>query len=97
MKTLGHITGSGNVFKDLGFAGEEAENLKIRSLLMMEIDRFVEKSGLTQTEAAKRFGVTQPRMNDLLRGRINKFSIDMLINMLAAAGMKVTVKVRQAA
>ncbi len=97
MKTLEHMTGSGNVFKDLGFAGEEAENLKIRSLLMMEIDRFVEKSGLTQTEAAKLFGITQPRMNDLLRGRINKFSIDTLINMLATAGMKVTVKVRQAA
>ena len=62
--------GSGNVFLDLGFPPDEAHNLLIRSDLMIEIKRFVQKSGLTQKEAAKRLGLTQPRLNDLLRGKI---------------------------
>ena len=89
--------GSGNVFLDLGFPPDEAHNLLIRSDLMIEIKRFVQKSGLTQKEAAKRLGVTQPRLNDLLRGKIAKFSLDALVNILARAGRQVALKVREAA
>jgi predicted XRE-type DNA-binding protein len=85
----------GNIFSDLGFDGEEAENLLIRSRLMTEIERHVARSGLTQAEAAKLFGVTQPRISDLRRGKINLFSVDTLITMLSRAGMKVDVKVRK--
>ena len=53
--------------------------------------------GLTQEEAARRFGVTQPRINDLLRGKIEKFSLDALVNMLAKAGLRVALQVRKAA
>jgi predicted XRE-type DNA-binding protein len=89
--------GSGNVFLDLGFPPEEAHNLLIRSDLMIEIKRFVQKSGLTQKEAAKRLGLTQPRLNDLLRAKIAKFSLDALVNILARAGRQVTLKVKEAA
>ena len=88
--------GSGNVFADLGFARDEAQNLMLRSELMTRIERFVSTSGLTQQEAAKRLGISQPRLNDLLRGKIDKFSIDALVNMLAAVGMRVTISVKQA-
>jgi predicted XRE-type DNA-binding protein len=77
--------GSGNVFTDLGFSGPVAENLMLRSKLMSEIREVVR--GMTQSSAAKRFGISQPRLNDLLRGKIDKFSLDALVNILAAAGM----------
>lgn len=84
---------SGNVFEDLGFSKEEAENLKVRSVLMAAIRRIIEAEGITQTTAAERFGVTQPRISDLVRGKIELFSIDALINMLAAAGHGVEISV----
>lgn len=84
---------SGNVFEDLGFSKEEAENLKVRSVLMAGIRRIIAEEGITQTEAAERFGVTQPRVSDLVRGKIELFSIDALINMLAAAGHQVEISV----
>jgi predicted XRE-type DNA-binding protein len=84
---------SGNVFEDLGFSKQEAENLKVRSVLMAGIRRIIEAEEITQTEAAKRFGVTQPRISDLVRGKIELFSIDALINMLAAAGHHVEISV----
>ena len=87
--------GSGNVFRDVGFTPGEAENLLLRSELMSRIRDTVK--GTTQREAAKLFGVTQPRINDLLRGRIEKFSLDALVNMLGKAGMRVTVTVKKAA
>ena len=86
---------SGNVFRDLGFAQPEAENLLLRAQLMSEIREAAR--GMTQSEAAKRFGVTQPRVNDLLRGKIDKFSLDALVNMLAKAGMRVELRVKKAA
>lgn len=89
--------GYGNVFKDLGFSDTEAENLKLRSDLMIKVDGFVEKSGMTQQEAARILGITQPRLNQLLKGKIEKFSLDALVNMLARAGMRVSVSVRKAA
>lgn len=84
---------SGNVFEDLGFSKEEAENLKVRSVLMAGIRRIINEEGITQTEAAERFGVRQPRISDLVRGKIELFSIDALINMLAAAGHRVEISV----
>ena len=89
--------GSGNVFLDLGFGKDEAENLKLRAELMMKIEDYVRVSGRTQVEAAKRLGLSQPRLNDLLRGKIDKFSLDALVNMLAKAGMRIEIKVRKAA
>ena len=89
--------GSGNVFADIGFSSDEAQNLQLRSDLMSRIERFVKRSGMTQTEAARALGVTQPRLNDLLRGRIDKFSLDALVNMLGRAGMRVELRVKKAA
>lgn len=89
--------GSGNVFLDLGFPPEEAQNLLVRADLMIEVERYVKQSGLTQKEAAKRLGITQPRLNDLLRSKIQKFSLDALVNMLARVGRRVSVKVKKAA
>jgi predicted XRE-type DNA-binding protein len=79
------------VFRDLGFPRAEAENLRIRSELMVRITRLIDARGMTQATAARVFGVTQPRVSDLVRGRIELFSIDALVNMLAKAGLQVTV------
>jgi predicted XRE-type DNA-binding protein len=80
---------SGNVFSDLGFSAEEAENLRIRSDLMIELTQMIESQGLTQAAAAKLLGVTQPRISDLVRGKIDRFSVDTLIAMLGHAGASV--------
>lgn len=87
-----HVTASGgNVFADLGFPPEEAENLKIRSDLMSELQRLI--AGMTQTDAAARLGVSQPRVSELVRDRIDRFTIDSLVNMLAHGGMRMRVLV----
>jgi predicted XRE-type DNA-binding protein len=88
---------SGNVFSDLGFPREEAENLKIRSDLMIRISRLIEDRGLTQAQAAKLFAVTQPRISDLVRGKIERFSIDTLVAMLGHAGVRVQIVVGRTA
>jgi len=88
--------GSENVFRDLGFLETEAEHLMIRSRLMIEVERFVERSKLSQREAAKKLGITQPRLNDLLQGKIQKFSIDALVKMLSKVGVHVNVQVSAA-
>ena len=85
---------STNVFEDVGFPPKEAEHLRIRADLMIELTRVMQARGLTQA-AAKLLGVTQPRVSDLIRGKIERFSIDTLIAMLAQAGVGVTVKVRR--
>ena len=72
---------------------EKAENLKLRAELMTEVRAYVESLGLTQQEAAGRLGMTQPRLNDLLRGRLDRFSLDMLVNVLARAGKHVEVTI----
>ena len=87
--------GSGNVFLDVGFAPGEAENMLVRAQLMSRIRDAAR--GMAQREAAKRFGVLQPRLNDLLRGKIGKFSLDALVNMLGHAGMRVELRVKKAA
>src|SRR3954467_419338 len=80
---------SGNVFRDLGFSEDEAENLKIRADLMIELAKLIEAQKLTQAAAAKLLGVTQPRVSDLTRGKIDRFSVDSLIGMLFRAGIDV--------
>ena len=70
---------------------EEAANLRVRSELMGQIAGIVKEGGWTQVEAAERCGVTQPRINDLLRGRITRFSLDALVNMASALGRRVHV------
>jgi len=76
---------------------EEAANLSLRSELMDEIEAIIKQNGWTQKEAAKRCGVTQPRINDLLRGKISRFSIDALVNIASALGRKVRVSLDDAA
>lgn len=98
MKDEVEITrGSGNVFRDLGFDEEEAANLKLRSHLMMRLMRYVEDEGLTQEAAAERMGVHQPRVSALMRGKIDAFSIDARVGMLARVGIKVRVEFAQVA
>lgn len=75
----------------------DAENMKLRSALMMAIKEDIQSKGLTQTEAAKLLGVTQPRVSDLMRGKIDLFSLDTLVNMAAAAGKRVVMKLADAA
>ncbi len=82
-----------NVFEDLGFGPEEAENLKIRSTLMVAIKRIIRERGLKQTAAAELFGTTQPRISELLNGHIDEFTIDTLVNMLGHAGIHPEIRV----
>ena len=82
---------SGNVFRDLGFSKHEAKNLKIRTDLMIRLSRVIEGRGLTQAQAARLFGVTQPRISDLVRGKIDRFSIDTLVAMLGHAGIRIQI------
>ena len=88
---------TGNVFRDLGFGTEEAANLKARADLMIRLSKLIDSRGLTQAQAAALFGVTQPRISDLVRGKIDRFSIDTLIAMLGHAGVKVQIVVGRAA
>jgi predicted XRE-type DNA-binding protein len=78
---------SANVFRDLGFSGE-AEYLKVRAELMVNLQKVITARGLKQAQAAKLLGVTQPRVSDLMRRRIDVFSIDTLIDMLARLGIR---------
>lgn len=75
----------------------EAENMKLRSVLMMELKAYVVRAGLTQAQAAKLFGVTQPRISDLMRGKINLFGLDALVNMASAAGLHIEMQILEAA
>jgi len=76
---------------------EEAENLKLRSSLMMALKDHIGGEGLSQSQAAKLFGVTQPRVSDLVRGKIQLFSLDCLVNMATAAGLRIQLLVAKAA
>jgi predicted XRE-type DNA-binding protein len=94
---LRRVRGSGNIFLDVGFEKAEAENLKLRFELMMRIEEFYERSGMTQVRAAKVLGLTQPRFNALLKGKIQLFSLDALVNIASRAGLDVRLVVRKAA
>jgi len=74
----------------------EAENMKLRSALMMALEQHIKAQGWNQAEAARLLGVTQPRVSDLTRGKINLFGIDTLVNMLTAAGLRVEMHVVKA-
>ena len=71
----------------------QASNMKLRSDMMIVLTNHIERTGMTQAQAAKLFGVTQPRISDLKRGKVSLFSLDMLVNMLAAAGIRVRIEV----
>jgi len=86
--------GSGNVFEDVGFPPAEAAHLLIRTDLMLQIERVLKTRGLTQAKAAKLLKVTQPRVSDLMRGRVDLFSIDTLVEMLARLGITVTLRMK---
>jgi len=88
------IQGSDNVFEDLGFDREEAANLKIRADLMIDLREYIRARRWTQAEAADFFGETQPRISNLMKGEISRFSIDKLINMLARAGLRVRLETK---
>lgn len=79
----------GNVFRDLGRTEAQTRNLTMRSDLMIQIAELIRERALTQARAAKLFGVTQPRISDLMRGKISLFSLETLIAMLAAANVRV--------
>jgi predicted XRE-type DNA-binding protein len=72
---------------------QEAANLRARSALMMSLTEAMKAQGLTQVQAAALFGVTQPRISDLTRGKVNLFSLDALVDMASTAGMKPTIQV----
>ena len=85
---------TGNVFRDLGFSKEESEHLLVRADLLIQVQKAIESRRLKQAEAAKILRVTQPRVSDLLRGRIDLFSTDSLIDMLARLGVGVRLVVK---
>mgnify|MGYP005812194721 CR=1 FL=1 len=76
---------------------EEAENMKLRSALLTALKDHISRTGMSQAQAAKLFGVTQPRVSDLMRGKINLFSLDALVNMAVAAGLRIEMRVLEAA
>lgn len=90
------MTSFANVWDALGDTPAQSANLAARADLMRELQGVVRASGWTQAEAAKRCQITQPRMNDLLRGRIAKFSLDALVNIATAAGRRVLVRLEAA-
>lgn len=85
-----------SVWDALASNAGEAANLKLRAELMRQIAQLIQDSGWTQTVAAEHCGITQPRMNDLLRGRISRFSLDALVNVAAALGCQVQVELVEA-
>lgn len=83
---------SGNVFLDLGFERADAEVMKLRAEVMIRVEQRLKAEGWTQTEAAKRLGITQPRVSRLLKGKSEDFSLDMLLKLAARAGLRPSVK-----
>lgn len=93
MKRTKRVT---NVWDALADSASEAASLRIRGELMEQIAALVERKGWTQAEAARHCGISQPRMNDLLRGRISKFSLDALVDAATALGCRVRMEMRAA-
>ncbi len=86
-----------NVWDAIEDTPEEAENMKLRSILMRAIKQHIARSEMSQAEAAQLLGVTQPRVSDLMRGKISLFALDALVNMASAAGLRIEMRVREAA
>ena len=87
----------GSVWDAIEDTPAQAENMKLRSALVIALKDYIETEALSQGQAAKLFGVTQPRVSDLVRGKIELFGLDTLVNMLAAAGLHLEVRVAKAA
>ena len=94
MTELNAVAGSDNVFRDLGFPELEAQTMLLRTDLVIHIRKVVEKLGITQAEAAMRAGITQPRMNDLVKGRTEKFTLDALVKVASSFGYSVQLKLK---
>jgi predicted XRE-type DNA-binding protein len=94
MTELKITKGSANIFEDLGFSAQESQNLLLRSQTMVALVQWFEASGMTQVQAANALGITQPRFNQLLKGKIGIFSLDALVNMATSAGMRVGLSIR---
>ena len=86
-----------NVWDAIEDTPGQADNMMLRSTLMMALKDHIAGEGLSQAQAAKKLGVTQPRISDLMRGKIDLFGLDTLVNMLSAAGLQVEMTVRKAA
>lgn len=86
-----------NVWDALEDTPQEAASMSMRSNLLIAVEQRVRSWNVTQAEAAKRLGITQPRLNDLLRGRITNFSLDTLINLATQAGLEVRLDIAEAA
>lgn len=86
-----------NVWDAIEDSPSEAENMKLRSALMMALSEHIQGNDLSQAQAAQLMGVTQPRISDLMRGKITLFGLDALVNMATAAGLRVEMRVLQAA
>ena len=86
------VNSSGNIFIDLGYSPDEAAILQIRADLMADLRKFIKAKRLTQTKAAEILGVSQSRVSDLIRGKWERFSLEMLITLATRAGMHVTLK-----
>ena len=86
------VNSSGNVFMDLGYSPDEAAILQMRADLMADLRKFIKAKKLTQAKAAEILGVSQSRVSDLIRGKWEKFRLEMLITLATRAGMHVTLK-----
>jgi predicted XRE-type DNA-binding protein len=85
-----------SVWDAISDSPEEAENMKLRSVVMMAIEKYAKAQSETQTVIAKQLGLTQPRLNDLLKGKIDKFSLDKLVNIATKAGLSIDLTVKAA-
>lgn len=97
MTELNAVAGSNNIFRDLGFPETEAQNLLLRADLVVHIRKAIAKLGITQAEAAKRADITQPRMNDLVKGRTHKFTLNALVTVASQLGYTVKLSLKRAA
>jgi predicted XRE-type DNA-binding protein len=86
------VNSSGNVFIDLGYSPDEAAILQMRADLMGDLRKFIKTKRLTQAKAAEILGVSQSRVSDLIRGKWERFSLEMLITLATRAGMHITLK-----
>ncbi len=85
------VKSSGNVFLELGFPPEEAAILQMRAEIMADLRKFIERKKLTQSKAAEILGISQSRVSDLIRGKWEKFSLEMLIALATKAGMRISL------
>jgi predicted XRE-type DNA-binding protein len=93
---MSEIQSYASVWDAIADTPEQAASLRARSELMQKIAAIIQQAGWTQVEAARRCGVTQPRINDLLRGRVSRFSLDALVNICTALGRRVRLDLEAA-